>query len=160
MLGLLIREFPPYISAYHKYPTIFSYGKKKQLAGLVYLYPISTARVKGCAMSDSKKTLEALCGKDASKHIVFATTMWAALAGNDDLGSQREEQLATEIWKGVTAHRTYRLDRRTRECAQRLIDFVLSTRDDPKAVDRVAEGDQRYPSLCKLFRRNKVSMIA
>lgn len=40
---------------------------------------------------------QALCGDDALKNVILATTMWDQV--QPDVGSKRENQLQTEFWK-------------------------------------------------------------
>lgn len=119
---------------------------------------------------------ERLCGENASKHIAFATTMWAGLAGDIVLGSQREKQLGTLFWTGITTNesQTYRFDQRTQECAHGLINVVLATRDDLPAAhkgpnqeagvdegirDDTEAGKIKPPFLTRLLERLRVRIV-
>ncbi|KAE8138967.1 hypothetical protein BDV38DRAFT_281527 [Aspergillus pseudotamarii] len=74
-----------------------SFSNAVKLNGMIYLHRITDHRMTGSA----KKNLfmfKKLCGKDALKHVILATTMWERVA--PDEGEQREKQLlnTSEFW--------------------------------------------------------------
>lgn len=78
----ILREIASWLSA--------SYSNKIKLHGIIYLHPITDARMQGSAKRNlymSKK----LCGNNALKNVVLATTMWERVHEED--GIQRESQL-------------------------------------------------------------------
>lgn len=72
-----------------------------KLAGIVYLHDISENRMFGTA----RKNLEMfrkLCGDDALKNVILATTKWADV--KPEVGAKREKQLANMYWKEMIGH--------------------------------------------------------
>ena len=72
-----------------------------KLAGIVYLYDISENRMFGT----SRKNLEMfrkLCGDDALKNVILATTKWADVT--PEVGAKREKQLADMYWKEMIGY--------------------------------------------------------
>ncbi|KAH6887450.1 hypothetical protein B0T10DRAFT_71258 [Thelonectria olida] len=100
-----------------------SYKNKVLLHGIIYLHRITDPRMQGSA----KKNLlmfKKLCGEDALRKVVLATTMWDELGANAALGNEREKELidTPEFWgymvsKGSRVHRHYN----TADSAQRII---------------------------------------
>ncbi|KAJ4352431.1 uncharacterized protein N0V89_007779 [Didymosphaeria variabile] len=72
-----------------------------KLKGIVYLHRITDIRYTGASI----KTFEIckkICGIDALKNVILATTRWDGL--NDALGSDREHQLREEFWAYMLGH--------------------------------------------------------
>ncbi|KUJ18934.1 uncharacterized protein LY89DRAFT_696320 [Mollisia scopiformis] len=74
-----------------------SYVQKVKLNGIIYLHRITDVRMQGSA----KKNLmmfKKLCGKDALKNVILATTMWSLV--DREKGAEREAQLLStpEFW--------------------------------------------------------------
>jgi hypothetical protein len=76
-----------------------SYKSQRLLSGIIYLHPISSARMPGSA----RKTLEVFAkvvGEDAFHNIILVTTKWDLLQ-DPAVGVLREEQLRNEWWKDL-----------------------------------------------------------
>lgn len=72
-----------------------------KLAGIIYLHDISENRMFGT----SRKNLDMfrkLCGDDALKNVILATTKWAGVS--PELGARREKQLADMYWNEMIDH--------------------------------------------------------
>lgn len=74
-----------------------SYTAKIRLSGIIYLHRISDQRMQGSA----KKNLfmfKKLCGPNALKHVILATTMWDRVSEAE--GKARENELTTtpDFW--------------------------------------------------------------
>ncbi|KAF9770459.1 hypothetical protein IL306_012007, partial [Fusarium sp. DS 682] len=86
-----------------------SYRNKTLLHGIIYLHRITDIRMQGSA----KRNLllfKQLCGQDALKKVILATTMWDKVLSEE--GARREEELINtpEFWgwmleKGSSCHR-------------------------------------------------------
>lgn len=74
-----------------------TYSNNIKLDGIVYLHRIIDPRMQGSAKT-SLKMLKDLCGPDAIKHVVLATTFWEQVGPED--GPKREQQLINtpEFW--------------------------------------------------------------
>ncbi len=102
-----------------------SYKSDIQLSGIIYLHQISDVRMQGSA----KKNLlmfKKLCGGDALRNVVLATTMWDKVTPSD--GGRREAQLADtpEFW-GWMMSKGSRVFRHTNnsESARRIVGFLV-----------------------------------
>jgi len=111
-----------------------SYSNKIRLNGIIYFHRISDLRMQGSA----KRNLfmfKKLCGRDALKNVVLATTMWERVKVED--GAKREQELVNtpEFWGWMTENgsRTYRHDN-TLESANRLLRFFTTVGHPDKAV--------------------------
>ena len=74
-----------------------SYNAKIRLSGIIYLHRISDVRMQGSA----KKNLfmfRKLCGPEALKNVILATTMWDRISETE--GKARENELTTtpDFW--------------------------------------------------------------
>ncbi|TDZ33084.1 hypothetical protein C8035_v006260 [Colletotrichum spinosum] len=67
--------------------------EKVQLHGIIYLHRITDARLGGSAMRNLMM-FKKLCGEDALKKVVLATTMWGDV--DEQVGESREQELKTE----------------------------------------------------------------
>ncbi|KAH7923798.1 hypothetical protein BV22DRAFT_1014678 [Leucogyrophana mollusca] len=99
-----------------------SYGDKMKLAGVVYLHEMSRVRM----LVTSRKNLgvfNRLIGNDATRSVILATTKWGDV--EEEVGSQREEQLSTALWKEMVEQgsRTARF-LNTRESAWNIVDLI------------------------------------
>ncbi|KAG6852882.1 hypothetical protein C0991_008395 [Blastosporella zonata] len=102
-----------------------SYDAKMKLAGVVYLHEITQPRMLGT----SRKNLDLfaqLCGPDAIKNVILATTKWDELP-NDGTGALRESQLKGEHWKHMLdmGSRVHRFDGAQRS-ARRIVNYILA----------------------------------
>lgn len=81
----MLREIASFLSS--------TYKTKVKLTGIIYLHRISDNRISGSALRNLRMFKE-LCGEDAYKHIVLATSMWGK--DNPDTALGRERELVTE----------------------------------------------------------------
>ncbi|KAF5321856.1 hypothetical protein D9619_000484 [Psilocybe cf. subviscida] len=78
-----------------------SYGAGAKLAGVIYLYDMSQARVTG-ATKRNFDVFEKLCGADACKSIVLGTTKWTRIPANEcETTGRKEQQLRDKFWKDM-----------------------------------------------------------
>ncbi|KAG6864616.1 hypothetical protein C0991_008264 [Blastosporella zonata] len=101
-----------------------SYDARMKMAGVIYLYDISTKRWQG-SMARNFEVFEKLCGQAASRKVVLVTSMWDQVS--QAKGQEREQELKNEYWKdmiknGSAVHRG-NLDRMA---AQDTVDFLLA----------------------------------
>lgn len=75
-----------------------TYQSKAKLTGLIYLHRISDNRIAGSALRNLRMFKE-LCGEDAYKHVVLATSMWSK--ENPRVAEGREQELINDggFWK-------------------------------------------------------------
>lgn len=66
-----------------------TYKTRVKLTGIIYLHRISDNRISGSALRNLRMFKE-LCGEDAYKHIVLATSMWGKEDGDTAKGRERE----------------------------------------------------------------------
>ncbi|KAG6907316.1 hypothetical protein DXG01_009435 [Tephrocybe rancida] len=102
-----------------------SYDAKMKLAGVIYLHEITQPRMLGT----SRKNLDMfvrLCGPDAIKNVILATTKWDELPSNE-MGEMRESQLKGEHWKHMVelGSRIHRFDCSQRS-ARRIVNYILA----------------------------------
>ncbi|KAF8883765.1 P-loop containing nucleoside triphosphate hydrolase protein [Gymnopilus junonius] len=86
-----------------------SYSQDMKLGGVIYLHDISQARMLGTHRRNFEM-FTALCGDDARRSVVLATTKWDQIM--PEVGLKREAQLRSKFWKemiGGGAH-THRFD--------------------------------------------------
>jgi hypothetical protein len=105
-----------------------------KLSGLIYLHRISDNRLAGSALRNLRMFKE-LCGEDAYKHIVLATSMWAK--EDLDTAARREQELVGEggFWaamkkRGSTVMRWHG----DSSSADAIIHRLLEARDQHGAV--------------------------
>lgn len=109
-----------------------SYKQKIQLNGIIYLHRITDPRMQGSA----RKTLlmfKRLCGQEALKHVILATTMWERL-NDEEIGQKREKELmqTDEFWgwmqkQGSQVLRHYN----TRKSAMVLLSRFVTSQEPP-----------------------------
>lgn len=76
------------------------YNKDMKLAGILYLHRISDNRVSTTPTPLTNLTIfEKLCGKQALRNVVLATTMWDEV--HEQEGTEREQELQQKYWKGM-----------------------------------------------------------
>ncbi|KAG6820497.1 hypothetical protein H0H93_016304 [Arthromyces matolae] len=101
-----------------------SYNADMKLAGIIYLHEITQTRMLGTARKNLDMFYK-LCGPDASKNIVLATTKWGEIMG--DVGDRREQQLRDEHWKDIIGRgSTMARFERTQTSAQKIIKDILA----------------------------------
>jgi len=69
------------------------YEKGRTLAGIIYMHRISENRMGGIS-KENFRLFEKICGKDAMKNVVIATTMWDEVS--HEVGEMREQELASK----------------------------------------------------------------
>lgn len=112
-----------------------SYSNSIKLHGIIYLHRITDPRMQGSA----KRNLimfKKLCGVDALKNVVLATTMWERVIEADGVERERQLSVTQDFWgymldKGSQIHRHYN----DRNSAVRLIESLIANRvAQPKVV--------------------------
>ena len=86
-----------------------SYTAKVRLNGIIYLHRISDLRMQGSA----KKNLfmfKKLCGPDALKNVILATTMWDRVSEAEGAAREKELTSTADFWgwmvsQGSRVHR-------------------------------------------------------
>ncbi|KAF8064973.1 P-loop containing nucleoside triphosphate hydrolase protein [Lyophyllum atratum] len=101
-----------------------SYDAKMKLAGVIYLHDITQDRIGGTARKNLDM-LNKLCGIEATKNVILATTKWSKVT--QEVGEQREKELKTEHWKYMLSlgSSIKRFDG-TQRSARRLVNSVLA----------------------------------
>src|SRR6266498_2260415 len=74
-----------------------------RLSGLLYFHRISDNRMAGTPLRNLR-LFEKLCGEEFDR-IILTTTMWNEV--DDNLGSEREEELKTLYWKSMIDRGSY-----------------------------------------------------
>lgn len=100
-----------------------SYKQRIKLTGIIQLYSIADARMRGTPLRNLKM-FEELCGSDGLANVILTTTFWSQVIPN--VGSQREEQLKSEFWAEMIRHgcRVARFDPWSYENAWKIIDLL------------------------------------
>ncbi|KAI1401328.1 P-loop containing nucleoside triphosphate hydrolase protein [Hypoxylon fuscum] len=128
-----------------------AYTKNIRLSGIIYLHRITDTRMQGSA----KKNLlmfNKLCGPNALKRVILATTMWQSLA-DEELGVKREKELieTEEFWGWMTRNGSQvKRHYDTKVSAKKLLQTFVSSSDTPieklkiqeEIVDRHKNLDQ------------------
>lgn len=85
------------------------YHTGMKLAGIIYLYDISQARMLGTTLNNMEM-FRKLCGKNALQAVILMTTKWGSV--NPDMGKSREKELCSEFWKPMidAGSQIYRFD--------------------------------------------------
>ncbi|KAF8862967.1 hypothetical protein BDZ45DRAFT_145841 [Acephala macrosclerotiorum] len=100
-----------------------SYSNNIKLNGIIYLHRITDVRMQGSAKRNLMM-FKKLCGKDALKNVILATTMWSNVT--PEKGAERESQLLStpEFWGWMKAQgSTVRRHMGDRRSAVKIIDF-------------------------------------
>ncbi|KAL8344117.1 hypothetical protein RB601_004575 [Gaeumannomyces tritici] len=146
-----------------------SYEDKIMLSGIIYFHRIIDPKMQG----SSKRNLsmfKTLCGPDALKMVILATTMWEQV--NQEVGNVREEELRTteEYW-GFMVQRGSRIFRHTNnpDSALRLVRHFMGEHrpetlaiqsemvDNGRSLDQTSAGQELDSVLAKereKFRRD------
>ncbi|KAI8303891.1 hypothetical protein K4K61_006617 [Colletotrichum sp. SAR11_59] len=98
-----------------------AYKETKKLHGIIYLHRTTDTRLGGSAMRNLFM-FQKLCGQDALKNVILATTMWEDVKA--ELGNKREEELKnkSEFWGGMmNKGSTVLRHQNTQESALRLV---------------------------------------
>ncbi|KAJ6017100.1 P-loop containing nucleoside triphosphate hydrolase protein, partial [Penicillium sp. IBT 35674x] len=111
-----------------------SFTNKVMLNGIIYLHRITDRRMQGSAKKNFRM-FKQLCGDEAAKNVILATTMWEEVVPTD--GQKREAELIVtpEFWgymisKGSQAHRHMN----TKESAMQLIDVFATAKLENRRV--------------------------
>ena len=93
------------------------------------MHRISDNRMAGTPLKDFRMFAK-LCGDDATKKVILATTMWDLVQGNE--GERRETQLKERYWKGmlVGGSKVARF-LGTHESAWELVDMIVKMDEGP-----------------------------
>ncbi|RDB17360.1 GTPase IMAP family member 4 [Hypsizygus marmoreus] len=113
-----------------------SYSDNMRLAGLIYLHEISNIRMFGASRKDLE-IFNKLCGKEATKTVVLATTKWGDVAR--PVGERRERQLKQIHWADMMKlGSTVLRFEDTQESAWAIVNHILeSTKRRRNSVDAV-----------------------
>ncbi|KAH7925385.1 hypothetical protein BV22DRAFT_437408 [Leucogyrophana mollusca] len=109
-----------------------SYSDDKKLTGVIYLHEITQKRM----MGTSRKNLEMfhkLCGRDASKNVVLATTKWVNIT--EGAGERHEGQLKDTFWKNLIdegSEMTRFLN--DSKSAWAIVDHIVASSDELRAL--------------------------
>ena len=111
-----------------------SYSFSIRLHGIIYLHRVLDLRMQGSA----KRNLflfKKLCGREALKHVILATTMWEKVDEKDGVVRERELEETPEFW-GLMKEKGSRILRHynNRESAMRLLELLVSK---PPAESRI-----------------------
>ena len=79
-----------------------SYKSQRLLSGIIYLYPITSIRMRGSALK-SLDVFVKLVGPDSFRKITLVTSMWDLLA-DPAVGEVRENDLREQFWANLIAH--------------------------------------------------------
>ncbi|KAJ5416032.1 hypothetical protein N7465_004727 [Penicillium sp. CMV-2018d] len=112
-----------------------SFSSKKVLNGIIYLHRITDIRMQGSVIKNLFM-FKKLCGPDALKNVILATTMWEKVSQED--GERREQELGrtSDFWgemimRGAQAKR----HQNNANSAWSLVDiFASKSSTKPKAV--------------------------
>ena len=100
-----------------------SYKQRIKLTGIIQLYSIADARMRGTPLRNLKM-FEELCGSDGLANVILTTTFWNQVI--PDVGSQREEQLKCDFWAEMIRNgcKVARFDPWSYETAWKIIDLL------------------------------------
>jgi exonuclease VII small subunit len=95
------------------------------------MHRISDNRMAGTPLKDFRMFAK-LCGDDATKKVILATTMWDLVQGNE--GERHETQLKERYWKGmlVGGSKVVRF-RGTHESAWEIVDMIVKMDEGPSS---------------------------
>jgi hypothetical protein len=96
MAGETVREIN--LNRQSHFLTVSSYKKNIRLDGIIYLHRISDNRVSGSTLQNLRMFTK-VCGDDAIKNVILATTMWTKV--ERDVGKRREKELKERYWAGL-----------------------------------------------------------
>jgi hypothetical protein len=97
-----------------------SYRSKHKLAGIIFLYEISQARLTPTSRA-VLSMLEAFCGNEAAKNVAFVTTRWDCIGESLE---ERERQLKEPL-NGLLDHGMHMTRFRPSSPAWDVIDHIL-----------------------------------
>jgi len=105
-----------------------SYKRKEWLSGILFLHPISAAKLTGGARRNLAM-FKKLCGEDCFPSVVLATTRWDEV--DIAIGEAREKQLKTTpgMWlEMIDSGSQYRRHDRGEESAAEILDYMIKAR--------------------------------
>ncbi|KAF9765717.1 hypothetical protein IL306_001984 [Fusarium sp. DS 682] len=138
-----------------------SYKHQIRLHGIIYLHRISDVRMQGSAKKNLV-TFKELCGEDALKKVVLASTMWDIVPAEKATKREQELKDTPEFWgwmlsKGSSIHRY----NNTTESARQIIlslaghnapiatDLQKQMVDEGKSLDETSAGQGLKSELLK-----------
>ncbi|QPC59518.1 hypothetical protein HYE67_001749 [Fusarium culmorum] len=142
-----------------------SYKHEIRLHGIIYLHRISDVRMQGSAKKNLV-TFKELCGEDALKKVVLASTMWDIIPAEKATKREQELKDTPEFWgwmlsKGSSVHRY----NNTAESARGIIlsltghnapiatDLQKQMVDEGKSLDETSAGQGLRSELLKERRK-------
>jgi DNA-binding ferritin-like protein len=77
-----------------------------------------------------------LCGDDATKNVILATTMWELVQGDE--GERRLDQLKAKYWRGMLekGSTVARFESQTYESAWKVVDIIAERHSSPQSQGR------------------------
>ncbi|KAF9441303.1 hypothetical protein P691DRAFT_813197 [Macrolepiota fuliginosa MF-IS2] len=110
-----------------------TYADHVKLSGIVYLHRITDNRMGG-SQCRNLRTFGELVGDNAMKNVILVSTMWEKV--NPAIGKKREEELRERFWKLMVdkGSRTDRLEKNTMEEAWRIVEQVVTEREQREAI--------------------------
>ncbi|EDR05775.1 uncharacterized protein LACBIDRAFT_302488 [Laccaria bicolor S238N-H82] len=140
-----------------------SHGLKGEtkLAGIVYLYDISSTRTLGPTLRNFD-VFQKLCGEDALKRVVLCTTKWSDIIPEE--GEKRTEQLKETYWKKmIEGGSTVREFEDSQKSAWDVIAPIIEEKENilSRSSNYMKQNNRRYnlpKALLSLFSRNTKAM--
>jgi len=149
-----------------------TYKKDIKLTGIIYLHRITDNRMSGSPLKNLR-LFNNLCGHDAIRRVILASTMWEKLP-DQNKGTLREEELKGKYWKDMIARgsTTGRFNN-TLESAWDVLKVILDlkeTSDDPtlllqeelvklaKVLGETAAGRTLYEDLQRQLAKQKETL--
>ncbi|QPC71022.1 hypothetical protein HYE68_001774 [Fusarium pseudograminearum] len=138
-----------------------SYKHEIRLHGIIYLHRISDVRMQGSAKKNLV-TFKELCGEDALKKVVLASTMWDIIPAEKATKREQELKDTPEFWgwmlsKGSSVHRYNNTAESAREIILSLTghnapiatDLQKQMVDEGKSLDETSAGQGLRSELLK-----------
>lgn len=145
-----------------------AYKKRAHLAGVIYVHRITDNRITGSSLRNIKMFKE-LCGNDAYKHVVLATSMWGKEAHTTAVA--RERQLMEEDgfwglmhargspimrWNNDAASASVMIERLLRcrlECGPAVLQIQRELVDEGRELERTSAGQEVHRELAEAKKR-------
>ncbi len=141
-----------------------TYSKGFCLSGIIYLHPISNARMEGSSLR-SLRMFRKLVGEDALSNVLLASTHWSRVSPEE--GNRREGDLRDKFWKplldngatmtrhmGTVASAKALLDSLVGK-ARVVLDIQRELVDEGKALIDTAAGSALNEELIALQKRHQ-----
>lgn len=144
-----------------------TYSKGFRLSGIIYLHPISNARMEGSSLR-SLRMFRKLVGDEALSNVLLASTHWTRVSAEE--GARRESDLRDKFWKplmdnGATMTRHAGDEASAMALLNGLVDktrVVLDIQrelvDEGKALIDTAAGSALNEELIALQRRHQAEL--